>query len=122
MTKEQLEGVAIAFPDSGAAGTTNTGNSARRCLMKEHLRERFIGTVPEHQREDFRYISGTEIFFSSKLIFSFILISILFRDFVMGTAVALVVVSSSAKVASSFEDHLKTTVLGKYYLVQTLFY
>ena len=54
--------------------------------------------------------------------FSFILISILFRDFVMGTAVALVVVSSSAKVASSFEDHLKTTVLGKYYLVQTLFY
>ena len=58
MTKEQLEGVAIAFPDSGAAGTTNTGNSARRCLMKEHLRERFIGTVPEHQREDFRYISG----------------------------------------------------------------
>jgi hypothetical protein len=59
MTKEQLEGVAIAFPDSGAAGTTNTGNSARRCLMKEHLRERFIGTVPEHQREDFRYISGS---------------------------------------------------------------
>jgi hypothetical protein len=69
------------------------------------------------------YFWDFQRFFSgSKLIFSFILISILFRDFVMGTAVALVVVSSSAKVASSFEDHLKTTVLGKYYLVQTLFY
>ena len=68
------------------------------------------------------FLGFSEIFFGSKLTFSFILISILFRDFVMGTAVALVVVSSSAKVASSFEDHLKTTVLGKYYLVQTLFY
>ena len=53
-TKEQLEGVAIAFPDSGAAGTTNTGNAARRCLMKENLRERLVGTVPEHQREQYR--------------------------------------------------------------------
>ena len=54
MSKEQLEGVALAFPDSGSSGNTNTGNAARRCLMKEHLRERLIGTVPEHHREDFR--------------------------------------------------------------------
>ena len=51
---EDLEGVALAFPDSGSAGNTNTGNAARRCLMKEHLRERFIGTVPEHHQADFR--------------------------------------------------------------------
>ena len=71
------------------------------------------------------FLGVSEICFGSKLTFSsfsFILISILFRDFVIGTTVALVVVSSSAKVASSFEDHLKTTVLGKYFLVQTLFY
>ena len=54
MTKEQLEGVALAFPDSGSAGNTNTGNAARRTLMKEHLRERFINTVPELYREGFR--------------------------------------------------------------------
>ena len=50
-----LEGVALAFPDSGSAGNTNTGNAARRCLMKEHLRERLVGTVPEHHQGDFRY-------------------------------------------------------------------
>ena len=54
MTKEQIEGVALAFPDSGSAGNTNTGNAARRTLMKEHLRERFINTVPELYREGFR--------------------------------------------------------------------
>ena len=54
MTKEQLEGVALAFPDSGSAGNTNTGNAARRTLMKEHLSERFINTVPELYREGFR--------------------------------------------------------------------
>ena len=40
MSKEELEGVALAFPDSGSAGNTNTGNCARRTLSKEHLRER----------------------------------------------------------------------------------
>ena len=54
MTKEQLEGVALAFPDSGSAGNTNTGNAARRTLMKEHLSERFINTVPELYRDCFR--------------------------------------------------------------------
>lgn len=54
MTKEQLEGVALAFPDSGSAGNTNTGNAARRTLMREHLRERFVATVPEKYRDDFR--------------------------------------------------------------------
>ena len=50
MSKEQLEGVALAFPDSGSAGNTNTGNAARRTLMREHLRERFVATVPEQYR------------------------------------------------------------------------
>ena len=54
LTKEDKEGVALAFPDSGSAGNTNTGNTARRCLMKEHLRERFVGTVPEEDQADFR--------------------------------------------------------------------
>lgn len=54
MSKEELEGVALAFPDSGSAGNTNTGNAARRCLMKEHLRERLIGSVPVEFQADFR--------------------------------------------------------------------
>ena len=54
MTKDELDGVALAFPDSGSAGNTNTGNAARRTLMKEHLRERFINTVPEVHRDNFR--------------------------------------------------------------------
>jgi hypothetical protein len=52
MAKEDFEGVALAFPDSG--GNTNTGNAARRCLMKEHLRERLVGCVPEEHQGDFR--------------------------------------------------------------------
>ena len=47
MSKEELEGVALAFPDSGSAGNTNTG-------MKEHLRERLIGSVPVEFQADFR--------------------------------------------------------------------
>ena len=35
------------------------------------------------------------------------------RDFVLGTTVALVVISSSAKVSSSFEEHLRSTVIGR---------
>ena len=31
----------------------------------------------------------------------------------LGTTVALVVISSSDEVSSSFEDHLKSTVIGK---------
>ena len=54
-SKEDLDGVALAFPDSGSAGNTNTGNAARRCLMREHLRERLIGTVPVDDQEGFRY-------------------------------------------------------------------
>ena len=54
MAKEELEGVALAFPDSGSAGNTNTGNAARRTLMKEHLRERFVSTVPDTHKDDFR--------------------------------------------------------------------
>ena len=54
LSKEELEGVALAFPDSGSAGNTNTGNASRRCLMKEHLRERLVGSVPEQDQEDFR--------------------------------------------------------------------
>ena len=55
MTKDDLEGVALAFPDSGSnCGNTNTGNAARRCLLTDHLRERFIGTVPEEHQDDFR--------------------------------------------------------------------
>ena len=53
-SKQDLEGVALAFPDSGSAGNTNTGNAARRCLMKEHLRERLVGTVPTEHQEYFR--------------------------------------------------------------------
>ena len=53
MSKEELEGVAIGFPDSGSAGNTNTGNAGRRCLMKEHLRERLIRCVPEEHQADF---------------------------------------------------------------------
>ena len=56
LSREQLEGVALAFPDSGSAGNTNTGNCARRCLTREHLRERFVGTVPEEFRADFRLV------------------------------------------------------------------
>ena len=54
MSKEELEGVAIGFPDSGSAGNTNTGNAGRRCLMKEHLRERLIRCVPVEHQGDFR--------------------------------------------------------------------
>jgi hypothetical protein len=36
------------------------------------------------------------------------------RDFVMGTTVALVVISSSAEVDPSFEEHLKSTVIGNF--------
>ena len=54
-SKEDLDGVALAFPDSGSAGNTNTGNAARRCLMREHLRERLVGTVPVDDQEGFRY-------------------------------------------------------------------
>ena len=54
MAKEDLEGVALSFPDSGSAGNTNTGNCSRRCLTKDHLRERFVGTVAEEHQEDFR--------------------------------------------------------------------
>ena len=55
MTKDDFEGVALAFPDSGSnCGNTNTGNAARRCLLTDHLRERFIGTVPEEHQDDFR--------------------------------------------------------------------
>ena len=55
MAKEELEGVALAFPDSGSSGNTNTGNAGRRCLMKEYLRERLVGTVPEQERADYRF-------------------------------------------------------------------
>ena len=55
MTKEEMEGVALAFPDSGSAGNTNNGNTARRTLLKEHLRERLVSTVPEQHRDAFRY-------------------------------------------------------------------
>ena len=34
------------------------------------------------------------------------------RSFVLGTAVALSVISSSAKISPSFEDHLSSTVIG----------
>ena len=54
MRNEDLEGVALAFPDSGSAGNTNTGNCSRRCLTKENLRERLIGTVPAEHQGDFR--------------------------------------------------------------------
>ena len=54
MSKQDLEGVALSFPDSSSAGNTNTGNAARKCLLKDHLRERFIGAVPEEHQEDFR--------------------------------------------------------------------
>ena len=54
MSKEELEGVALAFPDSGSAGNTKTGNCARRTPSKEHLRERFVKTVPEQHRDSFR--------------------------------------------------------------------
>ena len=62
MAKENLEGVALAFPDSGSAGNTNTGNASRRCLMKEHLRERLVGTVPERDQGDFRLVIGVQYF------------------------------------------------------------
>ena len=54
MAREYLEGVALSFPDSGSAGNTNTGNAARRCLLKDHLRDRLIGTLPEQHQDDFR--------------------------------------------------------------------
>ena len=54
MSKQDLEGVALSFPDSSSAGNTNTGNAARKCLLKDHLRERFIAAVPEEHQEDFR--------------------------------------------------------------------
>jgi hypothetical protein len=62
LAKEDLEGVALAFPDSGSAGNTNTGNASRRCLMKEHLRERLVGTVPEQDQGDFRLVIGVQYF------------------------------------------------------------
>ena len=40
------------------------------------------------------------------------IVLILFRDFLVGTTVALCVISSSRKVDPSFEEYLKTTVLG----------
>ena len=55
MSKEELEGVAIGFPDSSSAGNTNTGNAGRRCLMKEHLRERLVSCVPVQHQENFRF-------------------------------------------------------------------
>ena len=55
LSAEELEGVALSFPDSSSAGNTNTGNAARRCLTKDHLRERLVGSVPEEHREDFRW-------------------------------------------------------------------
>ena len=54
MAKEDLEGVALSFPDSGSAGNTNTGNAARRTLLKDYLRERLGGTVPADHQDDFR--------------------------------------------------------------------
>ena len=54
LTREELEGVALSFPDSSNAGNTNTGNAARRCLTTDHLRERLIGTVPEAHQEPYR--------------------------------------------------------------------
>ena len=60
MSKDDLDGVALAFPDSNSnAGNTNTGNAARRCLLQDHLRERLIGTVPEEHQEDFRLAPTT---------------------------------------------------------------
>ena len=56
MTKDELSGVALSFPDSGSAGNTNTGNAARRTLFQTHLRERLIATVPELHQENFRYL------------------------------------------------------------------
>ena len=55
LTKDDLEGVALSFPDSGSnCGNTNTGNASRRCFLTDHLRERLIRTVPEEFQEDFR--------------------------------------------------------------------
>ena len=55
MSKDDLAGVALSFPDSSSnAGNTNTGNAARSCLLKDHLRERLIGTVPAEHQENFR--------------------------------------------------------------------
>ena len=39
------------------------------------------------------------------------------RKFVVGTAVALAVISSSGKVSSCFEEHLISTVIGKWKLM-----
>ena len=55
MSKDDLEGIALSFPDSGSAGNTDTGNAGRRCLLTDHLRERLVATVPEEHQEDFRY-------------------------------------------------------------------
>ena len=55
LSKDDMEGVALSFPDSGSNnGNTNTGNAARRCMLKDHLRERLIQTVPEEHQDDFR--------------------------------------------------------------------
>ena len=56
LTKDDMEGVALSFPDSSSTGggNTNTGNAARRCLLKDHLRERLITTVPAEHQDDFR--------------------------------------------------------------------
>ena len=55
LSKDDMEGVALSFPDSGSNnGNTNTGNAARRCMLKDHLRERLIKTVPEEHQDDFR--------------------------------------------------------------------
>ena len=40
------------------------------------------------------------------------IVLIFFRDFLVGTTVALCVISSSRKVNPGFEEYLKTTVLG----------
>ena len=36
------------------------------------------------------------------------------RKFILGTGVALAVISSSGKVSPSFEDHLISTVVGEF--------
>ena len=57
LSKDDLEGVALSFPDSGSnSGNTNTGNAARRCLLKDHLRERLVHAVPAEHQHDFRQV------------------------------------------------------------------
>ena len=51
-------------------------------------------------------------YFKSDALFSKWLTKFILRDFVLGTAVALTVFSSSEEVHPSFEEYLKTTVTG----------